>query len=62
MINYQGQLTSPTGTPLDTTVVITFDIYPVVSGGAASWTETHPSVVVTDGLFRRINHRRTSLS
>lgn len=51
LINYQGQLTSPTGTPLDTTVAMTFRLYPVPVGGALSWTESHPSVIVTDGLF-----------
>ncbi|MBK8128135.1 MAG: hypothetical protein IPK53_04075 [bacterium] len=50
-INYQGQLTSPTGTPLDTTVAITFTIYNAVSGGTSLWTETHPAVSVADGLF-----------
>jgi hypothetical protein len=51
LINYQGQLTSPTGTPLDTTVSIAFRIYSASSGGTLVWSETHPSVVVTDGLF-----------
>jgi hypothetical protein len=51
LINYQGQLTSPTGSPLDTTVAMTFRLYPVSSGGATVWTETHPAVTVTDGLF-----------
>ncbi|MCC6477490.1 hypothetical protein IT157_10595 [bacterium] len=51
LINYQGQLTSPSGTPLDTTVAMSFALYDSVSGGTAVWTETHPSVTVTDGLF-----------
>ncbi|MBL0061306.1 MAG: tail fiber domain-containing protein [bacterium] len=51
IVNYQGQLTSPTGTPLDTIVAITFNIWPTPAGGVSAWTETHPAVVVTDGLF-----------
>ncbi len=51
-INYQGQLTLTNGSPLDTTVAITFRLYNVVSGGTSLWTETHPSVAVTAGLFQ----------
>lgn len=51
LINYQGQLTSPSGTPLDTTVSMTFTIWPTAVAGAPDWTETHPVVTVTDGLF-----------
>ncbi len=51
-INYQGQLTRTNGSPLDTTVAITFRLYNVVSGGTSLWTETHPSVAVTAGLFQ----------
>ncbi len=51
IVNYQGQLTSPTGVPLDTTVAITFNIWPTPAGGVSAWTEAHPAVVVTNGLF-----------
>jgi hypothetical protein len=52
LINYQGQLTAPDGTPLDTTVSITFAIYNDPGGGGVTlWTETHPSVTVQNGLF-----------
>ena len=51
LVNYQGQLTSPTGTPLDTTVAMTFHIWPTPTGGVSVWTETHPAVSVTNGLF-----------
>ncbi len=51
-INYQGQLTRPDGTPLDTTVAISFRLYNVVAGGTALWTESHPAVSVNDGLFQ----------
>ncbi len=53
LVNYQGQLARPDGTPLDTTVTITFKLYSTLSGGTAAWTETHTGVVVTDGLFQR---------
>ena len=62
LINYQGQLTSPTGTPLDTTVSMTFRVYSTPTGGVAGWTETHPSVVVTDGLFQQTLGSITALT
>jgi hypothetical protein len=51
MIQYQGRLTDDTGNPMDTTVEMTFRIYQDSSGGLILWTETHPTVTVTDGLF-----------
>ena len=56
IINYNGQLSNSTGTPIDTTVSIAFNIYEDANNdgaadGAAIWSETHGSVVVTDGLF-----------
>jgi hypothetical protein len=53
-ISYQGRLTSSSGDPLDTTVSITFTIYDDSTLGNSKWTETHPSVTVTDGLFNVI--------
>src|SRR5262245_58018008 len=50
-LNYQGQLTSPSGTPLDTTVSMTFKLYTDSTAGSLLWTESRPSIVVTDGLF-----------
>ena len=52
LVNYQGQLTSPSGTPLDTTVAMTFRIWPTPAGGSPDWTEAHAEVVVTSGLFQ----------
>ncbi len=60
-INYQGQLTRTNGTPLDTTVAMTFRLFNVVSGGTALWTETHPSVIVTGGLFQVLLGSATTL-
>ena len=51
LINYQGYMTAPEGTALDTTVAMTFRIYAMASGGNMLWMETHPSVVLANGLF-----------
>ncbi|MDH4035227.1 MAG: tail fiber domain-containing protein [candidate division Zixibacteria bacterium] len=51
VINYQGRLTNPSGDPVDTTVQVVFSICADSLGSACSWTEVHPNVVVTDGLF-----------
>lgn len=51
MISYQGLLTDSTGSPLDTTVSIVFTIYDALSAGNVKWSETHPSVIVSEGLF-----------
>jgi hypothetical protein len=51
LITYQGRLTTTAGTPLTTTVSLTFTIYDDSLAGNVKWTETQPSVVVTDGLF-----------
>ena len=47
-VSFQGMLTDTGGSPLDTTVSMTFKLY---KGVTAVWTETQPSVVVTDGIF-----------
>ena len=51
MINYQGRLTSSAGAPVTATVSITFTIYDDSTAGSVKWTETQPTVVVTDGFF-----------
>ncbi len=51
LINYQGQLTSSTGVPLDTSVAMAFAIYDATTGGSVIWTETQNNVVVTKGMF-----------
>ena len=53
-INYQGYLTNPGGTPVNSAVVMTFRLYSVASGGAALWTETQLSVNVTSGNFNTV--------
>lgn len=51
LINYQGRLTSSAGAPVTATISITFTIYDDSTDGTVKWTETQPSVVVTDGFF-----------
>ena len=48
-ISYQGFLTRPDGTPLDTTVSMTFNLYELSL--TILWSETQPSVLVENGLF-----------
>ena len=50
-INYQGYLTNTGGNALDTTVAMTFKLYTDSTAGSLLWTETRPSITVTDGLF-----------
>ncbi len=50
-VNYQGFLTATDGSPLDTTVAMTFKIYTDSTAGSLLWTEARPSVTITDGLF-----------
>ncbi|MBI5060221.1 tail fiber domain-containing protein [candidate division KSB1 bacterium] len=52
LVNYQGQLTSSGGTPLDTTVSIAVRMYTGAVGGAQLWAETHSAVPVADGQFQ----------
>ena len=47
-VSFQGLLTNPGGTPINTTTSMTFKLY---RNGSAVWTETQPAVVVTDGVF-----------
>lgn len=52
-INFQGKLTNTNGTNVTNgTYSIVFSIYTVSSGGSSVWTETQPSVSVTDGIFQ----------
>jgi hypothetical protein len=50
-INYQGLLTNTSGSPLDTTVSMTFILYTDSTAGTLLWTETRPSVTIAEGLF-----------
>lgn len=51
-MSYQGYLTDNAGTPVaDGTYNLTFALYTVASGGVSLWTESHPSVSISKGLF-----------
>jgi hypothetical protein len=51
-MSYQGYVTDLTGSPVaDGTYNLTVAMYTAESGGVALWTETHPTVAVSRGLF-----------
>jgi hypothetical protein len=51
-MHYQGHLTNSDGSPLDTTISMTFAIYDDSSAGSlVLWTETQTDVEVSTGLF-----------
>ena len=50
-INYQGKLTDSDGKPLTGTYNMTFYLFTALSGGSAIWSENHPSVQATDGIY-----------
>ncbi len=51
LINFQGKLLDTSNNPKNGTFSMTFSIYNVATGGSALWTETQPSVPVTNGVF-----------
>ena len=53
-INYQGYLTNPGGTPVNTSVVMTFRLYNAASGGSPLFAETQLSVGVANGNFNAV--------
>ncbi len=54
LLNYQGRLTTPGGTPVvDNTYAVTFSIYGVPSAGSALWTETQ-AVTTVGGIFSAV--------
>ena len=50
-VPFQGFLTDDVGIVVDGMVDLDLAIYAVDSGGVALWSESHPDVVVDDGLF-----------
>ncbi|MBK7092843.1 MAG: tail fiber domain-containing protein [bacterium] len=50
-LSHQGYLLGAGDAPINGVVSLTFGIYDVATGGAAIWSETHPNVTVTEGLF-----------
>lgn len=59
LINYQGYLTDDGGEPITGTILMTFTIYD--TEGVSKWTESHPDVSVTNGLFSIILGTQTAL-
>jgi len=59
LISYQGRLTDDGGNPITSSQAMTFTIYD--GGGVSKWTETHPVVQVTNGLFNVILGSHTAL-
>ncbi|MBN9340914.1 MAG: hypothetical protein J0H52_12630, partial [Comamonadaceae bacterium] len=51
VISYQGQLTQAGGGPLPGPAQLVFRLYGAATGGAALWTETHPAVALSSGVF-----------
>jgi hypothetical protein len=62
VLNYQGYLTNPGGTPVNAPVVMTFRLYNGSSGGVALYTETQLSVPVINGLFNAVIGSATPLN
>ncbi|MFH2055174.1 MAG: hypothetical protein ABIJ61_04385, partial [bacterium] len=51
-ISYQGRLLDAADVPISGSVSLTFRIFDDPSGGSELWSETHPVVEVSDGLFK----------
>lgn len=53
-INYQGYLTNAGNVAVNSGASMTFRLYTAASGGTALWTETQPSVAVSNGNFNAV--------
>jgi hypothetical protein len=62
LINYQGSLTNAYGVAMDTTVSMTFVIYPDSLALDGIWAETQPAVAVNAGIFNVLLGRVNALS
>lgn len=51
LIGHSGRLLDSDDAPISGTIDITYAIFETPAGGTALWTETHPNVAVTNGLF-----------
>lgn len=51
LVNYQGKLVDAAELPVNGSVTMVFSIYDDSTAVTAIWTETHPSIVVSNGLF-----------
>lgn len=61
-MNYQGYLTTRSGSPINGTRTLTFKIYSVATGGSSQWAETQTDVPVTNGLFNVVLGSVSSLT
>jgi hypothetical protein len=61
-MNYQGYLTNSAGEPVNATVVMSFFIYDVPTGGSVLWNETHNNVTVQGGVYSVILGEITPLT
>lgn len=50
-MTFQGRLVRTDGAPEETEQALSFALYEAASGGVALWTESHPSVPVTNGFY-----------
>lgn len=51
LVNYQGFLRDDQGVPVEGNVNITLSIFDLETGGAPLWSETHPGIAVSEGIF-----------
>ena len=50
-LTYQGNLFDANGDPVNAELNMTFNLYEFADDGPVLWTETFPSVTVTNGAF-----------
>lgn len=50
-ISYQGMITNAAGTPADGVYSLDFTIFTTPTGGSGLWSEGHPAVAITNGVF-----------
>lgn len=51
-VAFQGYLTTPSGAPITGSVSIVATLYDAAAGGTSLWSETHPAITVTSGVFQ----------
>jgi hypothetical protein len=65
LFSYQGQLANAAGTPIaSATLPMTFNLYPVATGGSPCWTEDHVggnAISVQNGLFHALLGQLTAI-
>ena len=52
LINYQGKATDTLGALLNGTYTLTFRIYNHSTAGDLLWSEAHPNITITNGIFQ----------